>query len=469
MNRLRLLLMSILCAASFTATADQQPNFIIVLTDDQRADAAGYADNDVIITPGIDAFAKQGLRFTEAHAVLSLCSPSRAAILTGKYGRANGVDRLGGKLRDGQQTFASLLKKQGYQTAVVGKWHLKNKPADLGFDFACTFEGNGAYYKRPVNNNGKKLRPEEHVDAYCVSQSIAYLEKVAKADKPFVLFHNSQTPHMDGKLIWDALPETLAKYKTNQMPLAPSWDETLDDTKPDYLKTVRNRRVAQERYGYDKPENIRKHTTEYYAVITELDRELARLFQSVERLGLSENTYLIFLSDNGWMLGEHGMTSKVLAYNHSTRIPLAITGPGIQPGETDAIALNIDIAPTLLELAGVAIPDTVQGKSMAGVLKQGNDATAPRDVFVYECLGGYGGSMPMLAAIDHNWKLIHTYEDEDARKLSFVELYDLKNDPDELNNLAGNKQYEAQVDRLEAVIKGHIKQHVRGLPSADGK
>lgn len=316
-----------LASAAFAQGAPESPNLIVIYTDDQRADALGAMGNAAIQTPELDKWAARGRRFTNANVVLSLCSPSRAALLTGRFGSSNGVTGLGGKLRRGQSTFAQRLKERGYATAMVGKWHLGTKVPSAGFDFRCYFHANGRYHKRPVWDNGKRVTPEEHVDAYCVQRSIDFLEGASKRDAPFVLFHNTQLPHMDHRLSWPAAASVRKRYRDDAMPLAPSWRGDLTG-KPAHLAKVRNRSQAQS-YGYADAAAIRKHTGDYYSVITELDAMLGRLLGAVERLGLLENTYVVFMSDNGWLLGDHGMTSKVLAYAPSVRVPLFVLGPDV--------------------------------------------------------------------------------------------------------------------------------------------
>ncbi len=256
---------------------------------------------------------------------------------------------------------------------------------------------------------------------------------------------------MDDKLQWDAKAETLARYNAADMPVAKSRMDDLS-TKPDYLKQVRNRTQAAE-YGYPAAGAIQQHTKEYYAVLSEMDDALGRLFQTIDRLELRKNTYIIFMSDNGWMLGEHGFTSKVLPYRPSTHVPLFILGPGLSPRTEDGIALNIDIAPTLLNLAGISIPASMHGKSLVPLLTRQADKI--REAFVYEGLGNYGGAKPNLTVISKQYRYIETYEDESLRKVVFQELYDQLKDPAEMINLASDQSYQTRVDECKTLIKQH--------------
>jgi arylsulfatase A-like enzyme len=432
----------------------RHPNFIIIYSDDQRRDGLGAYGNEEIKTPALDRLASEAVRFSRAFPVFSLCSPSRAALLTGRYGSANGVLGLGSALNAGEKTIASYLKDSGYNTALSGKWHIKQTPQQVGFDFYSYFLGNGTYYNRPIHDNGRDVKPAIHCDEYCVDRSIDFLRQAAQSDKPFFLLHCTQLPHMNHQMRWDAKPETLAKYTAGEMPVPKNRLDDLSD-KPEYLKTVRNLTQAK-KYGYPDAEAIQKHTKEYYAVITEMDDALGRLIREIDALGLRENTYIIFMSDNGWMLGDHGLTSKVLPYRASTDVPLFVLGPGLRPRVEEHIALNIDIAPTLLDLAGINRPANLHGMSLVPVLN--GKARGWRKAFVYEGLGDYGGAKPNLTVIDDRYRYIVTYDDSTLTKVNFRELYDVENDPWEMNNLIGkslSKRVKQTLSEFQALIEEH--------------
>lgn len=434
---------------------NKQPNIIFIYSDDQRYDALGVNDNNVILTPELDKMARQGIRFTNANVVFSLCSPSRAALLTGRYGSANGCLQLGSDLNADEKTVAQYLQKEGYSTGMSGKWHIGRHPVEAGFDWTVWFRGNGTYYGRTIFDQGNELNPEMHCDLYCAKRSVDFLRKAAKEEKPFFLFHNSQTPHMNGNLIWDARVETTKKYNRDEMPVAKT---RLDDLsrKPDYLKQVRNLSQAKV-YGYPDPEAIQQHTMEYYSVITELDEFLGLIFRELDALGLRENTYIFFMSDNGWMLGEHGFTSKVLPYRPSSRVPFFVVGPGLLPSVNNQVVLNIDMAPTILELAGIEDHPDIHGKSIVHLMNGKN--TAWRESFVYEGLGTFGGTKPNLAVVSKDYRYIETYEDGQLNKNIYQELYDQNRDPGEMNNLIGRKGTDEITRRFQHKIKQH-KQYI---------
>ena len=435
-------------------SAKKRPNIIFIYSDDQRYDALGINDNNVIITPELDKMAQQGIRFTNANVVFSLCSPSRAALLTGRYGSANGVLHLDSDLNSDEKTVAQYLKEEDYFTGISGKWHIGRKPEKAGFDWTVYFKGNNTYYGRTIFDQGKELKPGEHCDLYCSNRSVDFIREAVKKDQPFFLFHNTQTPHMNGNLIWDARVETTKKYDVSEMHVAES---RLDDLvgKPEHLQTVRNRTKAKD-YGYPAAEAIQQHTLEYYSVITEMDQFLGRIFHVIAELGLSKNTYIFFMGDNGWMLGEHGFTSKVLPYRPSSRVPFFVVGPGIIPSVNNQIVLNIDMAPTILELAGIAEQPNIHGKSIVPIFR--GDLENWRKSFVYEGLGTYGGAKPNLTVIDKNYRYIVTYEDEKLDEIIFRELYDQKNDPEEMNNLVNEVTGQKIIDKMHQTINKHRKE-----------
>ncbi len=452
----------ILLLSGFACRKDQRdghkrPNFIVVYTDDQQFNALGAIGNQVIITPNIDRVASGSMAFHEAHVVFSLCSPSRAALLTGRYGSQNGVLGLGSTLKAGERTLAQFLKQHNYNTAMTGKWHIKPTPDQLGFDICSYFFGNGTYYGRKVIHYGDTIFPQNHVDEFGVQQSIKFIEKSAFQANPFFLFHCPQTPHMNGELIWDAEESTKALYRIDAMPVPANHLDDLQD-KPPYLKNVRNKTQA-DKYGYPDSTSIRLHTRDYYAVITELDKFLGELFNKIDELNLWDNTYLIFMSDNGWMLGDHGFTSKVLPYRPSTLVPLFIKGPEIDAGVTRTLVSNLDIFPTILQLADIPISNNIHGRSLVPLLH--GDVLKDRDHLIYEGLGSYGGSGYNLTVIDEEYRYIETYATSNLVAIQFQELYHRINDPLEMKNLAKNSAY---IETMKAMRKKINKYKQSVLP-----
>jgi arylsulfatase A-like enzyme len=236
------------------------------------------------------------------------------------------------------------------------------------------------------------------------------------------------------------------------MPVPDTWQDDLKG-KPAYLKDGRNRKQAL-RYGYDKAENIRRHFQRYYAAITEMDAALGRVLKAVDEMGLRENTYFIFMGDNGWFMGEHGFTSKVLPYEESIRVPMIIAGPGIEHGTDENLVLNIDLAPTILELAQIPIPQNMHGESLLRLLK--NKETQWRKSFLYEAPTPSLGSRPLLALRTQRYKLVQTYDEDELSRVVFEELYDMQQDPKEINNLADVPDYSSILHQLRSQLKRAI-------------
>jgi len=434
------------------ARSGRRPNFLFLFTDDQRFDALGCADNPRIHTPNLDALAARGVRFDRAFVTLSICSPSRAACLTGRYGSRNGVTALGQALRKGERTFAHRLKEAGYRTGFVGKWHVRDRPAACGFDFATYFESNGPHYNRRVTTGTRRHVAPGYIEDYSAARSVEFMRAASNADEPFVLWHCTQVPHMNSRFTWEARDETLARYDPGKLPVPRTWKDDLRG-RPPYLKQSRFYTRAQEIYGYDEADAIRRHVRRYYAAITDMDAAVGTLLGALDRLGLRDNTYVIFLSDNGWALGDHGMTSKVLPYEPSIRVPMIVAGPGLTARVDSHLVLNADVAATMLDLAGLAVPGNLHGRSLVPLLR--GKSVEWRKSFLYEAPTAVLGSRPLLAVRTERWKYVRTYDGKELRagaKPSFEELYDLQADPDEVNNLAADPTHAATRTRLAAEL-----------------
>ncbi|MFG0265018.1 MAG: sulfatase-like hydrolase/transferase [Rhodopirellula sp. JB055] len=425
-----------------------RPNILFVLTDDHRADCLSDTKDGLINTPNLQRICEQGTRFENAFAVLAICSPSRAACLTGQYGSINGVTSIGNvSLRSPASTFASKLRGSGYLTAVTGKWHLKTTPEEAGFQFASVCHSNGTWYDRRFKVDGESKKMPGFVDDVTADESIRFIRQAKQQQKPFIMWMNTQVPHMDHRHTWPAEETILAKYETEKMPLPTTWDDDLEG-KPAYLKTSRNR-IQAEKYGYQDPNKIRSHTRDYYASVEQMDRAVGRVFDELERLEIRENTWVILMGDNGWFLGEHGMTSKVLAYEESMRIPMAIFGPGVKQQVAREMVLNVDVAATILDIAGVASGDEQQGRSLLPIAR-GETVTDWRTSFLYEAPTPQLGSQPHWAIRDQTRKLIRT---ETKEGKVWEELYDLQKDPIEQFNLVSAPKYRDVLEDLRTQLK----------------
>lgn len=449
--RLSVLVLCLLSTASLRAETTK-PNIVFILTDDHRWDGLTVAGNEKIKTPNLDKLCEAGTRFENAFVTLAICSPSRAACLTGRYGSRNGVTAVGhASLRKGEPTFARALKDVGYTTGVTGKWHLGNSPSACGFDFASTCWSNGTWYNREFTIDGKKRKRPGFVDDVAVDESLRFLDQAAQADKPFALWLCTQVPHMDHKHTWPAKQEYMDQYDVEAMPLAETWDDDLSG-KPAYLETSRSRTQAL-KYGYDDPQNIRKHTRDYYASVQQMDAAVGKFLDELDRRGLRENTWIILMGDNGWMLGEHGFTSKVLAYEESMRVPMAVVGPDLKPQVRDELVLNIDLTAMIYQLAGLEVPSSLHGRSVLPIV-QGETPSDWRTSFLYEAPTPQLGSKPLWAVRDARWKYIET---ELGNGQVFRELYDLNSDAIETKNLADESSHADLIAEFSQQLKAYLK------------
>lgn len=456
-------------SAASVAPGKRPPNFIFILTDDQRHDALGCA-GPAARTPNMDALAARGTRFSHAFVTTSICSPSRAACLTGLYGSSSGIMGVSGKhmqWNPKNRTFAHAMKAAGYKTGFVGKWHISGlKPAEAGLDEWTYFVSNGPHTNREVVTPAGPVRAPGFIEDYNSAWAVRFME--AAGDAPFCLHLCTQVPHMTLDFTWKPSAESLALFDPAAMPMPASLADDLAG-KPPYLAGTRSRAQAAG-YGYPAEAAVRRDWRLYLAAVHDTDRALGAVFAALDRLGLAGNTYVVLIGDNGWFMGEHGFTSKVLAYEESIRVPLIVAGPGVRRGVCDRLVLNADLAPTLLELAGLPPHERVHGRSLAPLLR-GEDA-AWRDAIYYEALAPELGTRPLEAVRDARWKYIRTYvsadkvvtpaaadsraaADQQAAADSpaiFEELYDLAADPGEMRNLASDPAHAADLARLRAAL-----------------
>lgn len=465
------LLTTLLAGGAAPVATPARPNFIVIYTDDMRADGLGFLGGHVQ-TPNLDRLARRSVRFPQAFVVSALCSPSRAQLLTGRYSSQNGVAELPAEKPDdtaprkirfnpGEPLVAALLGANGYLTGVVGKWHIDNKPASCGFEFARYVYGNGDYHDQTfIDEKGRSYPTAGHVEMANAAFGLEFLGRARAENRPFFLFYNTRAPHMDSRYEWPAAAATRERHPPASFPLPATLDGSLAG-KPVYLEQSRSRTQALH-YGYRDPARVRQHASEYYSTIAELDAAIAPLLNEIETSALLANTYIILMGDNGWFFGEHLFTSKVLAYEESIRVPLLISGPGIQPGVSAQLALNIDVAPTLMEWAGLPVPAKMYGRSLAAAAQAPD--TAGRDAFLYEMAPASDTARnPFIRALrTAHAKLIRTYRMGSETEVDFTELYDLQADPFEKYNLATDPAHAALLVRLNRRLDVEIERVARG-------
>jgi arylsulfatase A-like enzyme len=425
------------CLASLAGKpAPKRPNIITILTDDQRWDAfSGYGKPSVLNfmkTPNMDRLAAEGAHFRNTFVTTSLCSPSRASIMTGKYVHTHGVVALEMYPKPGCRLFPAMLQESGYETGFVGKWHL-GKESDIpnpAFDYWAGFKGQGAYNNVTLNINGTKTPTQGYVTDVLTDHAIDFVTQ--KRDKPFFLHFGHKAPHSP----CTPPKELESLYEDVDVPLPTTYYEPLDG-KPAWYANCHDHDAFHT--IFHPKDKYQAYVRNYCRTLVSVDRNLGRLLKVLDDKGLAENTVIFYLSDNGHFLAEHQLFSKMLPYEEAMRIPLLVRWPGvIQAGQKrDEIALNVDIAPTILDIAGAPVPRDMEGRSFARML-HGQQIGGWRQSYFYEYFASGGWGIPSLETVRtaDGWKY--------SRYPDWEQLFWLAEDPYEMRNLADNPKYAAK-------------------------
>ena len=502
-------LLLVACGTSSKEEIRKPLNIIHIMTDDhsyQTISAYGHPLGRLAPTPNLDRLAAEGMLFRQAFVENSLSTPSRACLMTGLYSHQNGQRQLGAGIDTTKTFFSEILRAHGYQTGVVGKWHMRCEPK--GFDYYYVLWDQGDYYnpefKSPATN-GEYVKEEGYATTLTTDHAIAFLEQRDK-DKPFCLLVHHKAPHRNwmpdtkyADLYEDVefpMPETFYDDYATRSDAARTQEMRVDrdmtlvyDLKVDELKNTEgyadewnvrgwnaslDRMTSAQREAWIasyKPRNeafiarslrgddlvrwkYQRYIKDYVRCIKSIDDEVGRLLAYLEKEGLMDNTVIVYTSDQGFYMGEHGWFDKRFMYEESFHTPLIIRYPAmIEPGsECTALVQNIDYAPTYLDLAGIEKPDYMVGSSLVPLF--GGETPADWRQYLYYHYYDY----PAIHMVrrhdgvrDSQYKLIHFYGDKDANReaINANELYDLKNDPNELNNLYNNPDYAAVRDRLQ--------------------
>ena len=336
-----------------------RPNIIFVLTDDQRYDALGFL-NDEIRTPHIDRLAQEGAHFRNAFVTTSLCSPSRASILTGLYAHAHGVvDNLKQNLREDMVFFPQDLHAAGYQTAFIGKWHmgLHSDDRQPGFDYWVSFAGQGNYMPvegSTINVNGNRVPQQGYITDELTDYAMQWL-KERDHERPFLLYLSHKAVHAN----FTPAERHKSLYSDAEFELPDSAADTEENYagKPMWVRNQSNSWHGVD-FAYHSDLDIRDYLREYHRTLAAVDDSVGRLLAWIDDQDIGENTIVVFMGDNGFMFGEHGLINKRNAFEESMRVPLLAHAPGRFPAGTvvDEMVASIDIAPSLLALAGVEAP-----------------------------------------------------------------------------------------------------------------
>jgi len=499
MKLFSMLLMALIMVISIQA---QQPNVIIIVSDDHAYQTISAYGSIFMQTPNIDRIAKEGVRFNKAYVTNSICGPSRAVILTGKYSHKNGFkDNVSANFNGAQNTFIKELGKAGYQTAWIGKWHLQSNPE--GFSFWQVLPGQGSYYNPDfIFMNGERKRIEGYVADIVEDVAEDWLNK-RDSTKPFCLVIGHKNTHRT----W--MPDTrdLRLFTNTRFPLPDNFydnyesraaaavqDMTIDKTmRMGYdLKMFENkaeeekefsikRMTAEQRRNYieyyDSLNNdlnkkkltgkqliewkYQRYMQDYMATAASLDRNIGRTLDYLDKNNLSKNTIVIYVSDQGFYMGEHGWFDKRFMYEESFRTPMVMRYPGlIKAGSiNEQLVMNLDIAPTILDAANIQVPADMQGKSflplVKGFQKKGRDA-----IYYHYYENGEHAVSPHFGISTGRYKLIRFYT-----RVEGWELFDLKSDPREMNNIYGKKGF----DKITSDLKKRLMELIDQYEDAEAK
>ena len=483
---------------SIPVICQQRPNIIVIVSDDHTMQAIGAYGASYGVSPHIDQLAKEGVLFNRAFVTNSICAPSRAVLLTGKYSHINGHRDNLTKFDASQNQFQKYLQQAGYQTAWIGKWHLDAIPQ--GFNYWQILPGQGQYYNPDfIDMDGSQKRTEGYCTNIITDLATSWLD-TRDSTKPFCLVVGHKATHRT----W--MPDTMDLGSTDHLniPLPDNFyddyegrtaakDQDLsiektmlmgydlkmfdDDTAAgkegsikrmnpeqkkkylDYYKQIKSDLDAKNLEGKALTEwKYRHYMQDYLATAISLDRNVGRLMDYLQQNNLMEKTVIVYTSDQGFYLGEHGWFDKRFMYEESMRTPLIIRYPLLvkKGSVNNDLVMNLDLAPTFLQLAGLAVPGDMQGKSMLPLLKNEITGNAWRTGVYYHYYEhpGEHNVYRHFGVRTSRYKLIRFYGPK-----NFWELYDLKNDPHEMKNLYGNRKYRKQVVQMKNELQKLIKQY----------
>ena len=434
----------------------KRPNIIFIMTDDHASHALSCYGSRINKTPNLDRIAQEGMLFENCFCTNSICAPSRAVILTGKYSHLNGVIDNSEEFDGEQQTFPKLLQEAGYETAMVGKWHLKSSPT--GFDYWNILPGQGVYHNPAFIEMGENKKYTGYVTDLITDFCLDWLKK-RTSEKPFCLMYHHKAPHRrwqpdekHAKMYEDVdipLPETFNDDYWTRSDAARQQEMTIErHLQPGDLKMEPPAGLSEEAL---KKWKYQRYIKDYLRCVASVDDNVGRLLDYLDESGLTENTVVFYTSDQGFYLGDHSWFDKRFMYEQSLRMPLLVRYPReIKAGSVNSdIVLNLDFAETFLDFAGAVKPGDMQGRSMRRLLRGKSPGDWRKSMYYHYY------EYPAVHMVKRHYgvrtkryKLMHFYYDIDA-----WELYDLEKDPNELNNVYDEPDYAG----VAAELKGELK------------
>jgi arylsulfatase A-like enzyme len=454
------------------AAAAPRPNVLVIVTDDQRWDALSLAGNPHLKTPNIDRLGKEGVYFQNAFCTTSLCSPSRASILSGLYAHAHGVMNNFTEYPESLQSFPRILQTAGYDTAYVGKWHMgeDNDEPRPGFNWFVTHKGQGKYYDTEFNFHGEKREVVKGYYTHAVTDmALKWLNRERPSNQPWLLMVGHKAPHSF------YIPE-------------PKYSNTFDNVRIGYPDTAfkladKPAWIFERLYTWhgiygplfdwrknfpdDRPEAVRDFanmTRAYWGTILSVDDSVGRLYEHLQQTKQLDNTIILFMGDNGLLNGEHGMVDKRTMHEESIRIPLVMRYPALAPPDKPRVVqeqvLTVDVAPSILDLCGAEPLRNIHGRSWAQLVR-GGDAGWRRTWFYYYNYEKQFPYTPNVRGVrSETWKLIRYPHGDGSPDRHKAEFYNIEFDPEERRNLIDNPRY--------AVARRHMEKELARLMQAAG-
>jgi arylsulfatase A-like enzyme len=441
MNRSSFLLLALLAAGCLNEEPREPPNFLFIVTDDQRYDMLGVV-NPVLHTPNMDRLAGEGVRFENAFVTTPICAASRASLLTGMVERSHqytfGTPPLSKDLTD--RSYARVLREAGYHTGFVGKFGVNTEPGAVDSMFHAFVPLRPAPYIKTLEDGSTR-----HLTDITADESISYLRS-SRGPGPFALTVSFNAPHADDgderQFIWPQAMDSL--YADLSIPSPPLSDPAFFEALPEFQREASLNRIRWF-WRFDTPDKAANMTRGHLRMISGVDAAIGRIRDELESLGLADNTIIVLMGDNGYFLGERGYAGKWTPHELSIRVPLIVYDPveGLRGATPSAPVLNIDIAPTLLDLAGIDAPQGMQGQSLAPLLKGTTPAEWREDFFV-EHLFNHPDIPKHEGVRGERFKFARYFEQDPV----YEELYDLLEDPVEAHNLAPDPAYASVLDSL---------------------
>jgi N-acetylglucosamine-6-sulfatase len=431
---------------SLKKIADSKPrNVVFILSDDHRYDFMSFLGRPKFLeTPNMDRLAAEGAHLPYAYVTTALCSPSRASILTGQYSHRHGVVDNNSLIPEGTRFFPQYLQQIGYQTAFIGKWHMgrQRDSARPGFDKWVSFRGQGQYYNCRLNVNGRQVTAKKHISDELTDYAVNWLKNERDKSKPFFLYLSHKAVHA----MFEPAKRHLGKYENVTLEYPRSMADTEENYKgrPRWVKEQRNSWHGVD-YMYHGRMDFDTFYKRYCETLLSIDESIGSLMQCLEEMGIADSTLVLYMGDNGFSFGEHGLIDKRHGYEESMRVPLLARCPEIiKPGtKVEQLVQNIDIAPTILQAAGLQTPGDMDGRSFLPLLESGKIPWRDEIFYEYYWERNFPQTPTVHAVRTERYKYLHYHGIWDTD-----ELYDLKNDPEEMVNLINEPQHKKLIEEL---------------------